>query len=89
MESDYEKKVNYQSLGMHMTEKNCHMRQELSQKINYTGFPENLKIIPINQLDSDKLYQCFLETFRASQESWLREASFELVRGLDIQRAGG
>jgi len=73
MESDYEKKVNYQSLGMHMVERNCHMRQELSQKIDYTGFPENLTVAPISQLDTDKLYKCFLETFRASQDIWLTD----------------
>lgn len=73
MERDSDKKVNYQSLGLTMVERNCHMRQELSQKIDYTGFPENLKVVPINQLDIDKFYQCFLETFRASQDIWLND----------------
>lgn len=73
MERDSDKKVNYQSLGLNLVERNCHMRQELSQKIDYTGFPENLKVVPISQLDTDKFYQCFFETFRASQDIWLND----------------
>lgn len=73
MESSNDKKTNYQSLGMTAVERNCHMRQELTQEIEYTGFPNNLKIVPIRQLDSKKLYQSFLETFRASQDSWITD----------------
>ncbi|TET29311.1 MAG: GNAT family N-acetyltransferase [Candidatus Heimdallarchaeota archaeon] len=75
MESDGEKKTDYQTLGMHLVERNCHMRQELSQKIDFTGFPENLTVVPISQLDTEKFYQCFLETFRASQDIWLNDKS--------------
>jgi ribosomal protein S18 acetylase RimI-like enzyme len=73
MENNGEKKINYQSLGMTMVERNCHMRHELAQEIEYTGFPNNIKTVPISQLDSKKLYQCFLEAFRASQDSWMTD----------------
>lgn len=73
MEHEDKEKVDYQKLGMHVTDRNSHMRQELTQKTTYTECFENSEIIPINQLDSKKFFQCFLETFRASKDLWLSD----------------
>ena len=46
---EHEEKVDYQTLGMPVTDRNSHMRQELTQKTTYTECFENSEIIPINQ----------------------------------------
>ncbi len=73
MEHEDKEKIDYQALGMYVTERNSHMRQELTQKTTHTEHFENFDIIPINQLDSKKFFQCFIETFRASKDLWLSD----------------
>ncbi|NHJ87970.1 MAG: GNAT family N-acetyltransferase [Asgard group archaeon] len=71
-ESDNEINYNYESLDMLLIERNCQMRYELTnQDNNIIDFSENYNVKPIDELDKELLYQCFLETFRSSQDEWM------------------
>lgn len=72
-EYEDKKKIDYQALGVPLIDRNCHMRQELTQKTKVAERFENFEVIPISQIDPSKFYQCFLETFRESKDLWLSD----------------
>ncbi len=69
--------VDYQTLGLHLIERNCHMRYNLSQNTTHIYQPINYKVIPINKINKDTFFQCFLETFRESEDLWLSDKTDE------------
>ena len=71
----------YESLGMPLIEENVHMKAELSKQLeSEIKFLSGSKIKPIMEVDEEEFFQCFYQTFRDSEDHWLKDKSDDEIR---------